>query len=74
MLDIIQTDNEFCYFNEFQKQRYKEAVEIGYSNDKYLAVVNTENSTTEEIKDFLFIRKIKTKYGKLQRVSDTYRM
>jgi hypothetical protein len=74
VIDIIVVDNEFSYFNEFQKAEYDEAVEIGYTDEYFIAVTDTENKTDQEIKDFLFSRKIRTKYGKLQRASDSHRV
>ena len=74
MIDIIVVDNEFAYFNEIQKLDCEESIEIGYSNGQYIAITNTEDKTNEEIKDFLFLNKVRTKYGKLQRASDSNRM
>ena len=74
MPELLISDNEFSYFNELQKLDFEESIEIGYCEGRHVAVVEIEDSTSDEIKDFLFMNKIRTKYGKLQRASNSYRM
>lgn len=74
MINIIVADNEFSYFNELQKSDCEESVEIGYANGKYIAVINADKTTDQEIKDFLFTNKIRIKDGRLQKFSDAYRV
>lgn len=74
MPELLISDNEFSYFSDLQKIECEESIEVGYCNGQHIALVGVESLTSDEIKDFLFLNKIRTKYGKLQRASDSYRM